>query len=249
MLIDWFTVAAQAINFLILVWLLKRFLYAPILNAIDAREKRIAAQLADAEAKQAVAHDSMDEYARKYAELEVERVALLKLSTDEAAIERKRLLDKARSDVEDLRSHQQEQLQNEYRQLGDEIAIRTRAEVFAIAKKMLAELAGVSLEERFIEVFIQRLHALDVDVQQQLSSESHVLVRSAFELSEQTGIEEAIRKLTPAAIDYVVMPELINGIELIAHGHKIAWSVADYLSTLENDVSALIKIQSASESK
>ena len=42
MLIDWFTVGAQVLNFLILVWLLKHFLYKPILNAIDAREKRIA---------------------------------------------------------------------------------------------------------------------------------------------------------------------------------------------------------------
>jgi F-type H+-transporting ATPase subunit b len=44
MLIDWFTVAAQIVNFLILVWLLKHFLYKPILDAIDAREKRIAAE-------------------------------------------------------------------------------------------------------------------------------------------------------------------------------------------------------------
>ena len=51
MLIDWFTVLAQLVNFLILVWLLKRFLYRPILDAIDAREKRIAAELADADAK------------------------------------------------------------------------------------------------------------------------------------------------------------------------------------------------------
>ena len=38
MLIDWFTVGAQALNFVILVWLLKHFLYKPILNAIDVRE-------------------------------------------------------------------------------------------------------------------------------------------------------------------------------------------------------------------
>jgi F-type H+-transporting ATPase subunit b len=55
MLIDWFTVSAQVVNFLILVWLLKRFLYRPILNAIDAREKRIATELADADAKRAEA--------------------------------------------------------------------------------------------------------------------------------------------------------------------------------------------------
>ncbi len=52
MLIDWFTVGAQALNFLILVWLMKRFLYKPILNAIDAREKKIAAELADADAQE-----------------------------------------------------------------------------------------------------------------------------------------------------------------------------------------------------
>ena len=49
MLIDWFTVGAQAVNFLILVWLLRRFLYQPILRAIDTREQRIAAELAGAD--------------------------------------------------------------------------------------------------------------------------------------------------------------------------------------------------------
>ena len=56
MLIDWFTVGAQALNFLILVWLMKRFLYKPVLHAIDEREKRIAAELADAAAQKADAH-------------------------------------------------------------------------------------------------------------------------------------------------------------------------------------------------
>ena len=61
MLIDWFTVGAQALNFIILVWLLKRFLYKPILNAVDAREQRIAAELADADAKRAEAKKERDE--------------------------------------------------------------------------------------------------------------------------------------------------------------------------------------------
>ena len=52
LLIDWFTVIAQVINFFILVWLLKHFLYKPIINAIDAREKRIADELANAKSKE-----------------------------------------------------------------------------------------------------------------------------------------------------------------------------------------------------
>ena len=69
MLIDWFTVGAQALNFLILVWLMKRFLYKPILNAIDAREKRIAAELADADAKKAEAQKERDEFQSKNEEI------------------------------------------------------------------------------------------------------------------------------------------------------------------------------------
>ena len=62
MLIDWFTVGAQALNFIVLVWLLKRFLYKPILNAIDAREKLIAAKLADADTKVAEAKKERDAF-------------------------------------------------------------------------------------------------------------------------------------------------------------------------------------------
>ncbi len=65
MLINWFTVGAQAINFLILVWLLKRFLYKPILHAIDEREKGIASQLAQAEAKVAEAQKSATTFSIK----------------------------------------------------------------------------------------------------------------------------------------------------------------------------------------
>jgi F-type H+-transporting ATPase subunit b len=65
MLIDWFTVGAQLLNFLVLAWLLKRFLYRPILDALDAREQRIAAELADADAKRAEADKARDEFQHK----------------------------------------------------------------------------------------------------------------------------------------------------------------------------------------
>ena len=74
MLIDWFTVGAQAVNFVILVWLMKRFLYKPILHAIDARENRIAAELAEADAKKAEAQSERDEFQAKNEELDRQRV-------------------------------------------------------------------------------------------------------------------------------------------------------------------------------
>src|SRR5665647_1757282 len=65
MQINWFTVIAQIINFLILVWLLKRFLYKPILKAIDEREEKIAAQIKDAEAKDVTAKKEQAEFQKK----------------------------------------------------------------------------------------------------------------------------------------------------------------------------------------
>jgi F-type H+-transporting ATPase subunit b len=65
MLIDWFTVCAQALNFLILVWLMKRYLYKPVLAAIDAREKRIAGELTAADAKKADAQKEHDTFQQK----------------------------------------------------------------------------------------------------------------------------------------------------------------------------------------
>jgi F-type H+-transporting ATPase subunit b len=102
MLIDWFTVCAQALNFLILVWLMKRFLYKPILHAIDAREKLIAAELADAAKKKAEAQKERDEFpAQERGVRPAARRALTK-ATDEAKAERQRLLDEARKAADAL---------------------------------------------------------------------------------------------------------------------------------------------------
>ena len=113
MLIDWFTVGAQALNFLILVWLMKRFLYKPILHAIDEREQRIAAELADADAKKSEAQKERDEFQHKNAEFDQQRAALLSQATDEVNTERQRLLDAARQAADTLRAKRQDALQRE----------------------------------------------------------------------------------------------------------------------------------------
>src|ERR1035438_6429993 len=91
MLIDWFTVGAQALNFLVLVWLMKRFLYKPILNAIDQREKRIAAELADADKKKIEARQESEEFKNKNIVFDGQRAALLSKATVDAQAERERL--------------------------------------------------------------------------------------------------------------------------------------------------------------
>jgi F-type H+-transporting ATPase subunit b len=258
MLIDWFTVIAQAVNFLILVWLMKRFLYQPILKALDAREKRISAELADADAKEADAIKERDEFKHKNDEFDRQREAMLKKAAEEAASERSRLFDAARKEADNLRDKLQDKLSGEYRNLHEEFASRTRAEVFAIARKTLADLSGESLEERMAEVFVQRLSGLNSEEKGRLaamfkSPYDSVQIRSAFELApaQHTSIEEAIHATLAAKvkIQFEIVPNLIGGIELILHGQKVAWSIADYVASLEKDVNELMKAQHKQKSE
>src|ERR1700722_5299506 len=99
MLIDWFTVGAHVLNFLVLMWLLKRFLYQPILRAIDTREKRIAAELADADAKKAEGQKERDDSAGKNKIFDDGRAALMAKVAAEANAERERLLHEARQEA------------------------------------------------------------------------------------------------------------------------------------------------------
>jgi F-type H+-transporting ATPase subunit b len=252
MLIDWFTVAAQTANFLILVWLLKRYLYKPILNAIAAREKRIADELADAAARKSEAQAEKDEYLRKNDEFDQQRTALQNKLVEETTAERKRLFEEARKDAERLRARHLETLEDELQALNAEIVRRTQAEAFAIARHALNDLAGASLEEQMVGVFVRRLREMDeaekTALTAALAPSAPALVRSAFELSpaQRTLIEDAIRTtFAPAGLQmkFDIVPGLIGGIELVMQGRKIAWSVADRLESLNKEVGDLLKSQ------
>jgi F-type H+-transporting ATPase subunit b len=256
--IDWFTVIAQAINFLILVWLLKRFLYKPILHAIDEREQGIATQLAEAEAKKAEAQLERDDFQHKNEAFDQQRVALLKKVSDEAQAERQRLLDEARKDANSLRAKREEALRNERRNLSHEIIRWTQKEVFAITRKTLADLATTSLEERMGEAFVRRLRALTGAAKEQLAaalktSSDPARVRSAFDLpSEQhAAIQKAINETfsSDIHIEFETAPEVVSGIELSANGQKVAWSIADYLATLEKSAGELLHEDAKPDSK
>jgi F-type H+-transporting ATPase subunit b len=252
MLIDWFTVGAQALNFLILVWLLKRFLYQPILNAIDAREKGIAARLADAEAKKAEAQKEHDEFQSKNKTFDEQRAALLLKATGDAKSEHDRLLEEAQKQAENVRALQATALRNDQTRLGNEITRAATEQVFAIARKALADLATASLEERVAAVFTRRLAEMDGKLKETLgaalkTSKEPSVVQSAFDLpdDQKATIRNALNETFSAEVRvrFETTPITICGIELSANGQKIGWSIADYLTSLDQKVGTLLEGQ------
>lgn len=250
MLIDWFTVGAQLLNFLILVWLLKRFLYQPILDAIDAREARIGSELADAGAIKAEAKSERDAFSRRNEEFDRQRAERLSQTREAAKAEHRRLMDEARQAADDLRVKRQDALEREQQALSDEITRLTRREVFSIARRTLGDLAETGLEARMGEVFTRRLRQMDAQTKEGLAEAlkaagEPAIVRSAFELPEaqRAAIRNALDETCSAEVRvrFEAAPDLIGGIELSTNGQKVAWSIADYLATLEKQVHELLK--------
>ena len=258
MLIDWFTVGAQALNFLILVWLMQRYLYKPIRRAIDEREKLIATELANADAKKAEAQKEHEEFDHKNAEFDQQRAALLNKATNDAQAERQRLLDEARRAAAALSAKRQETLRNEEHDLHQAITKRTQQEVFAIARKALTDLATASLEERLGEVFTRRLREMDGKAKEGLggalkTASGPGLVRSTFDMpaEQRAAIQNALNETFSAEVRvrFETAPELIAGIELSTDGQKVGWNIADYLESLQQGVDDLLKKKEAAEVK
>ncbi|HKL25311.1 MAG TPA: hypothetical protein VJ910_03695 [Desulfuromonadales bacterium] len=247
MLIDWFTVAAQIVNFLILVYLLKRFLYEPILRHMQEREEKIKGRLQEAAEKEATAEEKIETYRAKEEALEDERAAKLRKAEEEAEQRQKELLNEAREEAEDARRRWLEALEREKQSFGRELKQRTCRQILELTRRALQDLADQSLNNRLAAVLLQRLEGLEKNDRKKLAQAGGegIAVRSSFELeaTEKRRITTVLHQICgkQAEVDYQVDPEYPLGIEASAGSLRLAWSVAGYLDELQENVLALLE--------
>lgn len=239
MLIDWFTVIAQIVNFLILVWLLKRFLYKRILDAIAARENGIAAGLAEAEAKEKEAGRQLALYRENLSGIERAREEMLAQARADAESMRATMLDSARQQVRALDAQWKEVLDREREAFLVDLRRRAAGRILDIARRTVAGLAGVEVERCAAEMFLEKVRSLDGDCWKHIGHGA-VSVRSTCELSAELRdrIRGAIgaRVETPVTVTFERAEGIGLGLELRANGWQIGWNSESYLEALEDDL-------------
>jgi F-type H+-transporting ATPase subunit b len=246
LLIDWFTILAQIINFLILVFLLHRFLYNPIMNAMARREKRIADDLETAERKRREAREEIESYRQKKAELDEQRQELLRQAEKDADERRRDLLQKARAETDEIRTRWQRAIEQEKESFLADLRRRVGEETYRVMRSALTDMADVALEERIVTVFLEQLGGLSESYREALAAETadSWKIHTAFDLPDERQAE--IRQVVTEALGhngrltFKTQPDLIAGIELVAAGHKVAWSLDSYLDSLEEVLSDLL---------
>jgi F-type H+-transporting ATPase subunit b len=244
-LIDWFTVGAQIINFLILVLLLKKFLYGPIVKVMAAREAKIQAQLAEAETGrlQAAAAESLAQ--QHLQELEDKRQALAAQVEAEVAQQKTSLLDAARQEVGQYRQGWLQSLSREKAAFAQTIQNSCSLQAFTLARAIIRELGDVSLEERVLQVFLAKLQQLPPGEEQAFraslpESGNAAVLASSFPLTkaQQDQILAALQTKfgSQVTIHFETNPSLIAGLELKTRSRKIAWTAEHSLHNLEEKV-------------
>ncbi len=262
MTLDWFTVVAQIINFVVLVALLYRLLYGPIVKAMKEREETIATRLREAEEVQRQAEEERARFEEQNAEFDAQRGQRLAAMEEEVDNRRRELVETARNEVDGLKRQWEESLQREREKFADELERRVSTEVFAIARHALGDMADVGLEQQVVTVFLRRIRSEENHTWQAFKASLPearpvVVVRSAFDLPEemQQAIEQALRNGSDAAagepartlhVRFTTNPHLVAGIELQAQSNIAAWNLRDYVQALEERVAGMLDAESES---
>ncbi len=245
MTIDWITVAAQVLNFILLIWLLKRFLYRPVLRAVEARQVGIERAMAEAEQARQDAEREAKRYGRMSREIEESRTMRLKEVEQQGDELRHALAQKARTEVHRLREGWLKGLADEQAAVELDIKEHLARAFVDFSRRAIADLAGSELEEHIVARFIRELQRLDDTEVRSIrkaldAGTDEVHVRTAF------AITPALRKQLVAAIEdafgtgHVVSFErsraIVCGIELRAAGKLLRWSVESMLEAVGSDI-------------
>lgn len=242
--IDWFTFAAQIINFLILLALLKRFLYGPILKAIDDREAEIASRFEQVEEQQKAVDSARDNFEARTQELAHAKQQLLAEAAEECEQWKNERLADARAETEESRSSWFAAIDRERGQFKDNLLSQYRRHSLRLAEGILSCLADRTAQDFLVDAFIRRLQESERKTSGDQSTSEPVemtTVRSAFELStnQQAKLKAALVQIgySSDGIHFRVDESLVCGVEIRTRDHEVSWNVSESLDYLAADFS------------
>lgn len=245
MLIDWFTIVAQLINFAILVVALKFLLYDRLSEAVAQRGRSIAEKERLAEERTQEAEEKSEELDRERRELDAQRDEILDEASREARDRRRQLLAEVREDVAVQEKEWRESVRSRQERLLTDLQRLTGEKAVAISRRLLQDLTNESMEPVLVEGLVERIEALPSEERQAIAggvatNDRRVLVQSAFELSDESRqkIIKIVHELVSdadEAIIWEIEPELIAGVVLQIGSQTVGWTMSGYLDELERE--------------
>ncbi len=243
MAIDWFTTGAQIINFLILIWLLKKLLFKPIIGAMESREQGLANRLQQAETKMAEAQSLKNQYEDNIQQLNREKDQILTQTKQQATTEKAQVLQRLNEEVQQKKTQFDAEIRKQQQDLAPLMSRTIAEKSLLLSRKTLARLADQSLEQQIIEHFLQHLSSLpdkeQASIKQALQKQTSATIITAFktDIQSQKQIQKWFDNFQPKnKLLFEQQDYLLSGIALEADGRSWEWNVDRYLTELGTEL-------------
>jgi F-type H+-transporting ATPase subunit b len=216
--IDWWTLALQAINFLILLWLLYRFLYRPVSAIVRKRQDEARKLLDEAEQTRRAAEAERGEIEKTRQGFAAERDAVLAAGHAKAEEARKALLAKAEAEAAKLHEEAEAELAHAAAARHHADAASAEELAVAIARRLLGRLPDAAASKLFIDGLCERIRGLPEQSKRVLASAERIEIVTATPLAEEdrNPIHAALAATMPAMppLSFATDPAVLAGIEL-----------------------------------
>ena len=236
MSIDWITVIAQLINFLVLIWLLRRFLYRPILDGIDAREAQIAKRIQDADAAHQQALEDQKRYQSLYHKVSEERDQAISDALTSTRKERDQLMAQARKAIESEQQQWRSQMDAERQDFLQRLHKASALTLSEMTRKVLRDLADQSLENAIARHFSHKLNTLTDELRAAAGShhEGHLITHEPLNGQTQSELKAQLNQLLPGLTwQFTTDAEQTPGIILQVGGARIDWTLDSYMDEFD----------------
>lgn len=244
--IDLFTLTAQVINLIILLFLLRKFLYLPVLKAVEARQKMIAEELKSAEIARRKAVIAEKECQKKIQDLEAQKQQILAKVRREAEDLSQQLNDKARDEYKNAQQQWIKRLSAEQANFTKAVQKMVLTHFNRFAVKAMEQMAGVELNDLLVQQLEQKIKQLPSEENSAFMAafahKREIMVETAGELSAERKkqLEEFLKKQwnLPASTSFLynLQPELISGIAIRAEEQFVEWSLSGYLEDFRQNM-------------
>jgi len=223
MRIDWSTLALQTVNVLILIWILSRFFFRPIMDIVAKRQQEANKLLADAARSRERAAEARDAAAKANADIAGERERILAEARDAAEIEKHNLMKQSADEIAKLHQEAKGAIARERSAAEGAVVEHASTLAIEIARHLLARFRPQDVSILIVQEVCRELLALSPEARQELTSAAtighpiEIVSAAPFSDQEAQQIRAALWKAVGQELPVTFRsdPEIIGGIELI----------------------------------
>ncbi len=238
-----YTIIAQFINFSILIVILNKFLYKPVLKTMDKRKEDIKNKIEETESKLEESEKLKKEYLSKLQEVEKENIALREKALEDIKKFKELELEKAKKDVSAKKDKFNDYLDLEQKSLIEDFNENLSDLFVSYSNNILEVLANSNLQDEIVNSFLEKVKNLDSDKVSSVNdlNVENIYIYSNAELTakQKNFIKETLKEkgFKFKDVEYDVENSLILGIELKAKSYILSWNVKELTSNFISGIS------------